>query len=150
MKKAKTPLFGLMRKVFSLAKEANQRQMSAQDLLNEHQARALSRRKFLETTAKTLALGGITAYLSACSKENSLLSSGAESQALIDNIEQRRKHDKNARIAIIGGGIAGLNALHTFQKAHINATVYEASNRTSGRIFSVQNAMARQQVLPFY
>jgi monoamine oxidase len=42
----------------------------------------------------------------------------------------------NARIAIIGAGIAGLNAAHQLQKAGISATVYEARPRTGGRMLS--------------
>jgi monoamine oxidase len=41
------------------------------------------------------------------------------------------------RIAIIGGGIAGLNAAYQLKKAGIRATVYEARSRIGGRIHSV-------------
>jgi monoamine oxidase len=40
------------------------------------------------------------------------------------------------RIAIVGGGIAGLNAALTLQDAGYAATVYEASNRVGGRMHS--------------
>jgi monoamine oxidase len=40
------------------------------------------------------------------------------------------------RIAIIGGGISGLNAALTLQDSHIASTVYEASNRVGGRMHS--------------
>jgi monoamine oxidase len=45
------------------------------------------------------------------------------------------------RIAIVGGGLAGLNALHTLKKSGLDATIYESSNRTGGRMFSVTDAM---------
>ena len=45
------------------------------------------------------------------------------------------------RIAIVGGGIAGLNAAYQLKKAGLNATVYEARNRLGGRIFSVTGAV---------
>jgi monoamine oxidase len=41
-----------------------------------------------------------------------------------------------ARIAIVGGGIAGLNAALTLQDKGIAATVYEASGRIGGRMHS--------------
>src|SRR5256712_5069643 len=40
------------------------------------------------------------------------------------------------RIAIVGGGIAGLNAALTLQDVGIASTVYEASNRVGGRMHS--------------
>jgi monoamine oxidase len=47
---------------------------------------------------------------------------------------------KKSRIAIIGGGMAGLRCAHILKKAGVNSTVFEADQRTGGRIFSVQNA----------
>src|SRR5438270_13244969 len=44
--------------------------------------------------------------------------------------------DKHTRIAIIGVGIAGLNAALTLQDAGLSCSVYEASNRLGGRMHS--------------
>ena len=51
-----------------------------------------------------------------------------------------------ARIAIVGAGIAGLNAALTLQDAGIASTVYEASNRIGGRMFSATSIWANNQV----
>ena len=40
------------------------------------------------------------------------------------------------RIAIVGGGIAGLNAALTLQDAGYSASVFEASSRVGGRMHS--------------
>src|SRR5438067_8568428 len=40
------------------------------------------------------------------------------------------------RIAIVGGGIAGLNAALTLQDAGLRSTIYEASTRVGGRMHS--------------
>jgi monoamine oxidase len=40
------------------------------------------------------------------------------------------------RVAIIGAGIAGLNAAYQLKKAGISATIYEARSRVGGRMFS--------------
>jgi monoamine oxidase len=47
---------------------------------------------------------------------------------------------QKARIAIIGGGMAGLNAAFYLRKASLLSTVYEASNRVGGRMMSAKNA----------
>ncbi|AQR74601.1 NAD(P)/FAD-dependent oxidoreductase [Sphingomonas sp. LM7] len=40
------------------------------------------------------------------------------------------------RVAIVGGGIAGLSALHHLRQAGVDAHVYEGRNRTGGRMFT--------------
>jgi monoamine oxidase len=45
------------------------------------------------------------------------------------------------RVAIVGGGIAGLNAAYQLKKAGIDATVYEARRRVGGRILSLTGAI---------
>src|SRR5215469_3807792 len=44
--------------------------------------------------------------------------------------------DKHIRIAIIGAGIAGLNAALTLQDAGLACSIYDASNRICGRMHS--------------
>jgi monoamine oxidase len=51
-----------------------------------------------------------------------------------------------ARIAIVGAGIAGLNAALTLQDSGIVSTVYEASNRIGGRMFSATTIWADNHV----
>jgi monoamine oxidase len=53
----------------------------------------------------------------------------------------------NPKIAIIGGGIAGLNAAYYLKKAGLTATVYEARNRVGGRIHSVKGKVAKDLVI---
>ncbi len=44
-------------------------------------------------------------------------------------------------VAIVGAGIAGLHAMHILSKAGYQATVYEASQRCGGRVFTVKDMM---------
>ena len=77
----------------------------------------LTRRDFLKVTGVTVgaaALGGPVAAMAAA----------------------QPKPSGPSRIAIIGGGIAGLNAALTLQDAGIASTVYEASPRVGGRMHS--------------
>jgi monoamine oxidase len=47
------------------------------------------------------------------------------------------------RIAIIGAGMAGLNAAYQLKQVGLTATIYEARNRVGGRIFSVKGAVGQ-------
>lgn len=51
------------------------------------------------------------------------------------------------RIAIIGAGIAGLNAAYQLKKAGLTATVYEARNRIGGRILSINGVVGNDLTL---
>ncbi len=52
------------------------------------------------------------------------------------------KTKKDIRIAIIGGGIAGLTAAHYLNKQGFRPTIYEAAKRTGGRIMSAAGLLA--------
>jgi monoamine oxidase len=107
MKKAKTPL---MRYVMIAFQKANQ------DHTSPVKGNFISRRKFLEDTGKTAVLLGVASVLPIAACKN-----GSKGQP---------------RIAIVGGGIAGLHCAYILQKAGIDSTVYEADKRTGGRMFS--------------
>jgi monoamine oxidase len=76
-----------------------------------------TRRKFVKTTAAFGAAG----LASGC------LSYPVDAEAIAGT----------PRIAIIGAGIAGLNAAYQLKKAGFKATVYEARPRIGGRMLSV-------------
>jgi monoamine oxidase len=50
----------------------------------------------------------------------------------------------DAKIAIVGAGLAGLACGYELQKAGINATLYEASERTGGRCYSLLDVFPGQ------
>jgi monoamine oxidase len=52
------------------------------------------------------------------------------------------KHPKAPNIIVVGAGIAGLNALHVLNKKGIKATLFEASNRSGGRMMTLNNYFA--------
>ena len=52
------------------------------------------------------------------------------------------KTKKDIKIAIIGGGIAGLTAAHYLNKQGFKPIIYEAAKRTGGRIMSVTGLLA--------
>ncbi len=104
-----------------MALSAERRQTSAEEIVQRNEEFRRSRRRFLENAGKAALIGGLVPKL--------VLPGGAWGRAL------------SPRIAIVGGGIAGLHALHILKKGGLDATVYESSNRTGGRIFSVTDAM---------
>ncbi|MBL7813627.1 MAG: NAD(P)/FAD-dependent oxidoreductase [Saprospiraceae bacterium] len=120
---SKTALFGTLRKALSMALSAHKTNLSAEEIIAQHEKSLISRRKFLENTGKTALVAGLSG----------LGTEGVLARALAQAAPPR--------IVIVGAGMAGLNALHTFKKAGVEATVYESSSRTSGRIYSVQEAM---------
>lgn len=119
----KTPLFNTLKKALQMALAAKNNHVSADEIMQRTEENLISRRSFIENTGKTLLVGGLI---------------GSNTEGLLGR--SFFKKDK-PRIVIVGAGIAGLNALHTLKKAGYEATIYEASGRTSGRIFTVQNAM---------
>lgn len=127
MKKTiRTPFFATIRKAFAMALEAEKRQTGTAEVLEEARERVRSRRKFLKDSGKIL-IGGAIAPGLLMDPANSLLRvfPGA----------------MKPRIVIVGAGIAGLHALHILKKSGLEATIYEASGRTGGRMFTVQEAM---------
>src|SRR5947209_7803759 len=114
---ARTPL---LRRFLALAEdfeEANRTGRSVDVVQEERQKMRLTRRDFLKATGATVgaaAFAGPAAALAATAGR-----SGTQ-----------------GRIAIIGGGIAGLNAALTLQDAGVASTVYEASARVGGRMHS--------------
>lgn len=140
MKTTKTPLLRILRKIVNISAINKETGIPTDDLLNENHE-IYSRRKFLGTTAKATAFIGIASTLptlTSCklSKENSLS----------DNSEAIQSDYK---IAIIGGGMAGLHACHILKKNGIASTIYEGSNRTGGRMLSAHNVMGNNLVTEF-
>ncbi|HEX8996811.1 MAG TPA: NAD(P)/FAD-dependent oxidoreductase [Ktedonobacterales bacterium] len=121
---ARTPLMRALRRLASEHAEASERGIPVEQVRDEHRAR-LSRRE-LVVGAGALAAG---AALS-----SPLL--GAAQKALAAG---------SPRIAIVGGGIAGLNAALTLYDAGYTSTVYEASSRVGGRMHSNTTGWANGQ-----
>ena len=110
---ARSPLFRLLLRL--LAKHQTQQK-------NQSRTINRSRRRFMAGAAAGAALTPLT-----------------QMNAALAKIPGNRKPE---RIAIVGGGIAGLNAAYQLQKAGIKARVYEASHRLGGRIYTRTNAVA--------
>src|SRR5712664_2447141 len=124
---ARTPLLSRFRELIADYEEAGRSGRTVEAVQEERRQMRLTRRDFLKVTGATFgaaAFAGPMAALAATGKP------GGPSQG---------------RIAIIGGGIAGLNAALTLQDAGISSTVYEASSRWGGRMHSDTTSWANGQ-----
>src|SRR5437588_8442213 len=114
---ARSPLLSRFQALFDDLDEAERTGRSVEAVQEERYRLRLTRRDFLKATGATVgaaALSGPVAALAATAG----------------------KTGTQGRIAIVGGGIAGLNAALTLQDAGITSTVYEASSRVGGRMHS--------------
>src|SRR5207253_8737788 len=114
---ARSPLLSRFQALFDDFDEAERTGRSVEAVQEERHRLRLTRRDFLKATGATVgaaALSGPVAALAATAG----------------------KTGTRGRIAIIGGGIAGLNAALTLQDAGITSTVFEASSRVGGRMHS--------------
>ena len=121
MSHGRTPLFRAFRRALQIAGAAGRPGAPPVDALVEASRSArLSRRGFLAGTA-----GSAAALMAAgCVPATPVNALATPSPAA------------GPRIAIVGGGMAGLSAAWTLRRAGLRATVYEAANRTGGRILS--------------
>src|SRR2546430_13254790 len=123
---ARTPL---LRRFLALAEdfeEANRTGRSVDVVQEERQKMRLTRRDFLKATGATVGAAAFAGPVAALAST-------------------RRPSGTQGRIAITGGGIAGLNAALTLQDAGITSTVYEASSRVGGRMHSDTTTWANGQ-----
>jgi monoamine oxidase len=114
---ARTPLLRKFQALFEDFEEAERSGRSVEAVQDERRQMHLTRRDFLKVTGATVgaaAFGGPVAAFAASPP----------------------RAGGTSRIAIIGGGIAGLNAALQLQDSGFASTVYEASPRVGGRMHS--------------
>lgn len=117
-----TPLFKSLRRIFGIAALANQKDHPPADELIEMPVRsAFNRREFLKMSILAATAVGTGSWLTGCARP-----------ATGPNVP---------RIAIVGGGIAGLNAAYKLRKRGIRAKIYEASQRTGGRMYTAKDLL---------
>ena len=122
---ARTPLFAALRRALRRANAAHQLARSpdhaAELLATGSRGGRVSRRELLRAGAGAAAVAPIVGL----GAGTSLFGAGCG-----DNV------DGSAHVAVIGGGAAGLMAARTLLAGGVDVTVYEASGRTGGRMFT--------------
>ena len=125
---SRTPLFGFLRRSLRLAQLSLRSQVPLDELVESSRERmSLNRRELLLATASAAA---VAAY-NGCAPARVLTP---------------RQEGDPGRVAIFGAGIAGLTAAYRLQQQGIRASVFDASNRTGGRMLSLRNHFADGQV----
>jgi len=123
---ARTPLLRHFQELFADFAEAERSGRPVLDVRDERRS-GLTRRDFLKGTGATLGAAALSGPMAALASTS-------------------RAATPNSRIAIVGGGIAGLTAALTLQDAGIASTVYEASGRVGGRMHSDTTSWLNGQV----
>ncbi len=122
---AKTQLMQRLVRLTKIARQADTENASPEEVITHN------RRQFLNLSGKATVAATL---LAGCSKSNDFYSNSIPASD-----ELKKKYNKS--IAIVGGGIAGLNAAFILKQCGLNSTVYEASQRTGGRIFTASGLL---------
>lgn len=140
--KARTPLLRALQQAFGLAVAANEPGGPSADALADL-ATTHNRRDFLASTAKLGLLVGAGGLLSAC--ETPLVapakSVGAPALDSAKGLASTNGTTPQPSIVVVGAGMAGLNCAYQLRKAGLSASLYDASTRTGGRVFTATNLM---------
>jgi monoamine oxidase len=114
---ARTPLLSRFQELFEDFDEAERSGRTVESVQEERRQMRLTRRDMLKVGGAAIAAAALSGPMAAWAAVN-------------------KQSGTQGRIAIIGGGIAGLNAALTLQDAGITSTVYEAAGRVGGRMHS--------------
>lgn len=125
---SRSPLFASLRRAFRLAAlSARPDQPPVDELIDM----AYSRRRFLRDSAVVTA----AAVAASCARSDTPPSGQATTPT------PPSSSSSGPRIAIVGGGMAGLNAAYKLKKAGLTARIFEGANRTGGRMFTTTNLL---------
>jgi monoamine oxidase len=130
-----SPLINALRKAFFIAKKSYETNgISPNKLIEEFTQSKLPRRQFISNVMKTGVALSAVSILSSCEK---VLDLTPEHQKPVDE-----SGENQAKIVIIGAGMAGLNCAYQLKKSGYESTIYEGSKRIGGRVFSKNNLLA--------
>ena len=130
----RTPLFSQLRRAFARARlEAGKSIGECHAREEAGRAGAQARREFLRHAGAS-AMGLSVPFVAGCGGGAPVYEAAAP--ALRGPVPSSRH-----KVAVVGGGIAGLHAAYRLAQAGVNVRVYEASARIGGRMFSARGKM---------
>ncbi len=122
----RTPLADQLHSAWYVVKEANDRKITTEQVIQEHAEAGLSRREFLRASA------------------------GLGALAIGAGVFKAWSPMKNAatapRIVVVGAGLAGLTCAYRLKQAGYSATIYEAADRVGGRCWTRRGDFADGQI----
>ncbi len=121
----RSPLIPLFSRALHHLRASRAQALPVAEIVEMDAERARSRRKFLQGIAATGAALALAPMAQAS-----------------DDLFNFAVLGKKPVVAIIGGGTAGLHCAYRLKKQGIRATVYEATGRTGGRMFSNRTTFA--------
>jgi len=139
---SRIPLLNTLRRAFHIALQSQKPgNPPADEIIDQHRYNTLHRRKFLGDIMKTGVAIGAAGFFNACKKVNELTPTPTRPE---DGSMSSKSLSKASQptIVIIGAGMAGLNCAYQLKKSGYSATVYEAANRTGGRMFTKKDIVA--------
>jgi monoamine oxidase len=125
---ARTPLFDSLRRAFRVAAIAS-RERPGDPPTDELIEMAYTRRRFIRDTATLTS----AALVAGCSR--------VETPPPSSTTQPAPGGSQPPRIAIVGAGVAGLNAAYKLKQSGLTATIYEGASRTGGRMFTAKDLL---------
>lgn len=125
---SRSPLFDSLRRALRVAALAA-RERRGLPRVDELVEMAYTRRQFLRDSA----LATTAALVAGCTRTDTPPAAGTAPAGT---------GSQPPRIAIVGAGMAGLNAAYKLKQAGLASTIYEGANRTGGRMFTATNLLA--------
>lgn len=135
----KTPLFARLRRLALQVRTAEASPVSKPLPMQP------ARRAFLRGSAAALSSAALPSLLLTGCSDDVGSTKGPDASTLAD-AGADGSTPSATRVAIIGGGMAGLHCAYRLQQAGVAAQVYEASERTGGRMFTAQDMFPDSQV----
>lgn len=136
-KPSRVPFLNTLRKAFFLIEKSKETGTPVDELLEQANARALHRRRFIGDVFKTGAALSAAGLLNGCRRAADLFP-----EEPVQQIPSSAFKISQPNIVVLGAGMAGLNCAYQLKKAGYLSTIYEGSKRAGGRIYSEKNVIS--------